>query len=364
MAAQIKATAVMCFSDDAGGMVRSALRLAEILARAGVDVTLVCKSSTFAERMYRQGEYCFACETINFSSRTFSPVMLFRARSILKSRKISNVIFLGASEMKTLFLSFSGLELNVVVWHGTTKSNPKRDLLHRLVYACVDYHVAISDHLLRNVQTIVPVNDSVRFVLIRPSFDLEPNSTLARNVEDEKFLRIVHVGRVAEGKGQIDAVSACARLYENGVPFRLDIVGAAAYGDAYAKSLYETVEDADYRDSVSINGYVEDVAAFMKAADIFLFPSLGEGMPGVFIEALHYGLVCVAYDNTVFPEFAAMGFHVNLASNGDVDDLADKLYAMACCIDDEKQRALENVPLATEYFQTERELEEWNNILV
>jgi glycosyltransferase involved in cell wall biosynthesis len=87
-------------------------------------------------------------------------------------------------------------------------------------------------------------------------------------------------------------------------------------------------------------------------------------MPNAFIEALHYGLPCLAYDNTVFPEYLDMGFHVTLAADRDTADLSAKLLFMTNNIEQEKRDAEINSRLAREYFNVERELDSWRTILV
>ena len=176
MAVGIAPTAVMCFSSGNGGMERSAIRLAGILSQI-TTTTLLCKQSSFIENLYRHGEYAFDCEAVRFSSRTFSPAMLLQVRSVINARKFGNVIFFGASELKTLYFSFLGFDLNLVVWHGTTKSRPKHDLFHRLVYSRVNYHVALSEHLIRNVRNIVPPGKNTQYRVIYPSFSIDADAS-------------------------------------------------------------------------------------------------------------------------------------------------------------------------------------------
>ena len=357
----IRPVAVMCFSDGAGGMDMSAVRLANILSSVS-DVTFVCKKGAFAESLYKKGDYSFKCETVKFSSRTFSPSMLLRVRAILKNHRIANVIFLGASELKTLYFSFLGNDVNVIVWHGTTKSTPKHDVLHKLVYSCVNYHVAISNHLLRNMKTIVPTTKGIHYRMIRPSLESTvSDSAIGKPVRKER-INIAHVGRIAAGKGQIDAVLACQGLYKEGIEFSIYIVGEDD-GNDYARRFLKTLKNLPYIDCVTLTGFRNDVFAFLQKADIFLFPSLGEGMPAVLIEALHTDSVCITYDNTVFPEFSEMGFHIHLVKTGDVEALTEKLVHVAKNIDDELKKSQPNKSLAKDTFRMERELSEWIEIL-
>ena len=361
MPEKIKPVAVMCFSSGTGGMERSAVRLAGFLASL-TDVVLVCKRGSFTETLCTSERAGYKCETVKFASRTFSPAMLVRVRAIMARHDIGNVIFFGASELKTLHFAFLGYEPNLVVWHGTTKSRPKHDFIHRLVYSHVNCHVAISRHLENNVKKIVPPTQNVEFRVVYPSFRIETGgNALERDVHSGP-LRLVHIGRVAAGKGQIDAVHACSSLHAAGIDFQLDLVGAVG-DDAYSRELKALVGASECMQHINLAGFVEDPRVFLEQADIFLFPSFGEGMPNAFIEALHYGVPCLAYANTVFPEFINMGFHVVLAADRDQSDLANKLLGMAEQIEDEKRASGANAKLAREYFNVERELADWKAIL-
>ncbi len=360
MASTFKTVAVMCFSSGNGGMERSAVRLADFLSTMAT-VVLVCKKDSFVENLYHEQERAYECESIAFTSRKFSLSMLSGARAVVQKHGIGNVIFFGASELKTLHFSFRPFDLNLIVWHGTTKSHAKRDFLHRLVYSRVNYHVALSQHLIRNVQTIVPQTEGVQYKVIRPSFDFQVNESKEKG--QTKKLSVVHVGRVAYGKGQLDAVLACESLYKAGMDFHLTLVGSAD-GSGYIEEVKQAVNESSIKHSVTVTGYVDSVNRYLEQADILLFPSSGEGMPNAFIEALHYNIVCIAYDNTVFPEFLEMGFYVKLVKDADIHALSEELLTVSSGIENEKIKAKNNMVLAKACFSVERELAEWRQVLV
>lgn len=357
---ELQTVAVMCFSSGTGGMERSAVRLARFLSTI-TTVVLVCKKGSFVEKLYHEEKAGYACETISFFSRKFSLSMLFGAGAVVNKHDVKNVIFFGASELKTLHFSFLKKQLNLIVWHGTTKSRPKRDFFHNLVYSSVNHHVALSEHLIRNVQSIVPETPGVSYKVIRPSFDFEVNAEIKNS--DNNKISIVHVGRVAYGKGQVDAVLACSTLKNRGVDFKLKLVGSADESN-YINEVKDAIKNSSMEDYVSLEGYVESVNAYLEQADILLFPSSGEGMPNAFIEALHYDIVCISYDNTVFPEFMDMGFYVHLVKDSDIDMLSSELVQVVSDLDEEKHKAEKNMALAKEYFSVERELSEWRQVLV
>lgn len=354
-----KSVAVMCFSGNNGGMELDAIKLAELL-HEDCDVTLFCKKDSFIHHQLKK-KTLIEFVPVGFISRTFSLSMLISVRNEIKNRKINNIVFFGASELKTLYFSFLGLPLNVMVRHGTTKSHKKNGIIHRLVYSCVNYHISLSKHLLENVKIIVPQASESAYKIIYPSYKIKSSVRISKTVV-HKDLQITHVGRVAVGKGQIDAVRACGKLQEKGLGFQLDLLGGAE-GNAYA-ALQKEINSIDFVSRVHLRGHVTNVTEYLEATDVFLFPSSGEGMPNAFIEAMYQGAVCIAYENTVFPEFLEMGFYIHLVKNSEIEELSKKLIQVALDIENEKLKSEKNIGLVQGYFRVEEELAQWLKILV
>jgi glycosyltransferase involved in cell wall biosynthesis len=246
-----------------------------------------------------------------------------------------------------------------MVRHGTTKTRPKKDWLHRLIYSCVDYHVAICRHLAENVKFIIPIAKKTRLQIIYPSLRQSPQ--LIPDRKRDEVVRLLHVGRVADGKGQREAIEACGILHEQGIAFELVLVGEVDPG--YEKRFNDYFFSKPYASSIHTVGYTDNVAQYYQQADIFIFPSKGEGLSNSFIEALSYGLICIAYGNTSFPELRELGFSFYLAQDRSIEDLKRQLLKAV-----EQWRAV-SVPLidqanhALSIFNAEREKNEYLNLL-
>lgn len=347
----------MCFSGGCGGMEHDAIKLAALL-KDDCDVTLFCQHGSFIHSQLERGSPARFIP-IKFLSRAFSLSILLNVRKAIKQYGIKNIVFFGASELKTLYFAFLGFELNVIVRHGTTKSSPKKDWLHRLVYSCVNTHVALSRHLLNNVKYIVPPHPGVRYVYLPQSFKF---CEVEVQHKQDGCLNIIHVGRLTSGKGQLDAIQACRVLYDNNIKFSFTLLGAQ--DDSYYARVAELLENLPYSDDIHLMGHVPDVSAYLAASDLLLFPSKGEGMPNALIEALHYGIVCITYDNTVFPEFRDMGFYIHTIKTGDIDRLKSRLLDVALNFTDEYSKAAANVSLANQIFDPEIELDKWRSLFV
>ena len=352
-------TLVICLSPYSGGMEMDAIKLARLLCEE-VSITLLAKSGCFIESYYQKYmlDSDIELKTVNFST-AFSPAIIRKTRSVLQEKAIRNVVFFGASELRSLFFAFMGYDLNVLVRHGTTKTRPKKDWLHRLVYSCVNYHIAICQHLADNVKAIIPFAKNTQLKVIYPSLRQEPHLILDR--KQGETVRLIHVGRVADGKGQREAIEACSILYEHDIPFELVLVGEV--DPEYEKSFNEQLNKKPYAQAIRVVGYTDDVGKYYQQAEIFIFPSKGEGLSNSFIEALSYGLICIAYDNTSFPELQQLGFAFYLAQDKNIDDLKNMLLKAV------EQRKKESIPLveqanhALSFFSAEREKNEYLDLL-
>lgn len=315
-------TAIICLSPNAGGMEIDAIKLAKKLSPY-MHITIIAKENHFIANS--NADYVnynsIELETISFLF-SISPSIIFRVRSIIQQKGIKNVIFFGASELKSLYFSFLGLDINLIIRHGTTKSTPKKDWFHRLIYSNVNYHVAICKHLQKNVDFIIPFAQKSQSKLIYSSVNL-PNF---RPIKSDCFT-LLNVGRIEAGKGQADAIKACKILYGKGIDFHFYLVGdiEPKYHTAFM-NLYNSVP---YKDQITLVGHTTNVVDYYAKADLFVFPSYGEGLSNAFLEALSCGLECIAYNNTSFPELKELGLDFHLVENQNIDQLSQVLLHCA-----------------------------------
>ncbi len=111
------------------------------------------------------------------------------------------------------------------------------------------------------------------------------------NINDEIVLG--HVGRFCEQKNHDFLVKIAARLKRRNVEFKLLLLGD---GDL-KKEIEKQVSVAGITDNVIFTGVVTNVKDYLDAMDVFLLPSLYEGLPCVCIEAQANGLPCILSAN-------------------------------------------------------------------
>jgi len=363
MTKSAKKIAILCFSPNQGGMEIDSIRLYKKLKRIyDNNVWLVCKDSTFIHDSASHDEEISNCYSIKFRSM-FSFSLIFKLRDFIKKNNINNLIFFGTSEIRSIYFALLGMNVNLIVRHGTTtaKRHKKKDIFHRLLYSRVSHYAGISKHISSNIHEIFPLANKAKINLIYSSLKFPDVSKRARK-EKNGVVNIVHVGRLTKGKGQDVAIRVCSVLYDSRIPFRLVLVGN---GDVKYKEMLEKMLDSlPYKDSVVFLGHTDDVFSVLGASEVFLFPSAGEGFGNALIEALSCGLVCLVYSNTVFPEIFDMGFYGHVIEDGNEYVLGKKLLWVCDNLDKEMDRSKNNMSLARELFSEKRELAEYDKILV
>lgn len=119
-----------------------------------------------------------------------------------------------------------------------------------------------------------------------------------RNEYREKFgvenhLVICHVGRITNQKNPYRLIDIFAEIYSQRVDAVLLYVGSGEL----ESDVKTYVRERGLDEKVLFLGKRSDIANIMQASDVFLLPSLYEGLPIVAIEAQASGLPCILSSN-------------------------------------------------------------------
>ena len=113
------------------------------------------------------------------------------------------------------------------------------------------------------------------------------------NIANDKII-IGHVGRFVEQKNHKFIIEFFNKLYKENKKYQLLLIGTGELEE----EIKTKVEELKLNDAVLFLETRNDVNKIMQAMDIFLFPSLYEGLGIVLIEAQTSGLYCLASSNT------------------------------------------------------------------
>jgi sugar transferase (PEP-CTERM/EpsH1 system associated) len=212
---------------------------------------------------------------------------------------------LAALEMQALTLLLPGVKRvhgehgrDIYDLHG---QNKKYNRLRKVMSYVIHRYIAVSKDLENWLLTTVNIPrekveqlyngvDLTRFIQLDDSVktDVLPPE-LAKD-----YLIIGTVGRIAAVKDQLTLLKAFDLLVKSGSDIsdklRLVIVGD---GPLFA-ALKEQVHDLGLDEKVWLAGDRKDIPALLRSMDIFVLPSLGEGISNTVLEAMATGLPVVA----------------------------------------------------------------------
>jgi len=132
------------------------------------------------------------------------------------------------------------------------------------------------------------------------------------------------IGRLSKEKGHIFLLQALAKIKNDFPDIKLLIIGD---GDQHSK-LVQFVKAHKLEHQVHFCGFQNDVSQFYRLIDIFVLPSLTEGIPLVLLEAMYFNKPIVATDVGGVPELIKNGYNGKLVPPGNPSALADNIAAI------------------------------------
>lgn len=169
------------------------------------------------------------------------------------------------------------------------------EVLLRMTDFCVDGVTAVSENVA-DVHILKGTTKKTKISVIYNGLELgcscpKDSSYIRRdvNIGDDTSL-LLTVGNLEAKKGHIFLFEACKVLKEKGYKLRLLVVGSGRE----KKRLESKIDDLRLENEVVLTGRRSDVPELLAASDIFILPSLWEGLPNALLEAMEAGLPVVA----------------------------------------------------------------------
>lgn len=193
-------------------------------------------------------------------------------------------------------------------------------------------YYALEKLLLRSVDAVICPSRQLadqlgRSGVSRSRLHVIPNAIA---VEDWPFrprrhradgLRVLYVGRLSPEKNVPALLEACADLRRRGRALTLEIAGEGPHREG----LIRQAEELGLTEAVTFLGLRDDVSELMARCDVFVNPSLTEGMPNTVLEALANGLPVIATDVGATAELVLHEQTGLLIPPGDVPALAEAI---------------------------------------
>jgi len=221
-----------------------------------------------------------------------------------------------------------GVKRIVFTVHGWPFNEKRNELARVLMYLISWFTAFLSHEVIVVSRSDEAQGRNMRFVAKKVRYipiGIEPPEFLSREkareiLAVESGLIIGTIAELTPNKGLLYAIEAISLLREQGVDASYAVIGE---GEERI-DLMERARDLRIADRVSLIGFLPDAAQYLKAFDIFVLPSVKEGMPYVLLEAAAAGLPIVA-TTVINPEVIERYEHIRAVPPGDPEALAAAL---------------------------------------
>jgi len=213
-------------------------------------------------------------------------------------------------------------DLDGTNWKYLSFRRLMRGLIHRYIAVSKDLEIWLTDLVRVKPARVRQIYNGVDHNRFSPeSVSCTALLPAAWSSRDDRLL-VGTVGRLTAVKDQINLVRAVAELRVI-TPVLFDRIRLVIVGDGpLRQSLDQLVEDLGMKEMTWFPGDREDIPALLSAMDLFVLPSLAEGISNTVLEAMSSGLPVIATAVGGNLELVESGYNGSLVPAGDTDALA------------------------------------------
>lgn len=223
----------------------------------------------------------------------------FKSINILIKKKVKVIRYIKHCDSKYIVSTrydFSALlskygnnySIKIAQEHHYHNNNQKYINVLKNKYSNIDYLFALTKTLEEDYKKFLSEKNNHTKVVLVPNMLYE----LPSKESKLKDKNIITVSRLDIGKKNDDIIRAFSKLKEK--DWKLYIIGDGIEFN----NLEQLIKKLNLKDRVILTGYKnkEEIEKYMLNSSLFLMASLTEGLPMVLLEAMSYGVPCIAYE--------------------------------------------------------------------
>ncbi|MBN1766751.1 MAG: glycosyltransferase family 4 protein, partial [Sedimentisphaerales bacterium] len=242
----------------------------------------------------------------------------------LHSKKIlAKMITYGADDPQSIARrTFGGLQLNLV------------SRLDRIISISSELSVSFRQSGLPG-EKLIEIPNGVDTTIFRPLAREEKNNLRQQLNLPQHQTIFSFMGVVNRRKGIDVLIDAWRKIITRIPGLKLVIVGPLSRkencnaDEEYVQELQHEISTNRLEDTITLTGFVENAADYIKASDIYIFPSRREGLPNSLLEAMSCGLCCIASDLPCVRDIITDGRDGSIFPSGAVEQLAVRMMELA-----------------------------------
>ncbi|HND49813.1 MAG TPA: glycosyltransferase family 4 protein [Anaerolineales bacterium] len=330
------------YTPDLGGLAISTGRLGEMLAAAGHDIRLFAPTSNLSPTI-KQTQRSGGVYVTRFGvHKRVDDTLVDWFELIVEEHKREpfDLIHAYFLPMAGLVGTYAGKYLSIPSVVSIRGNDIERAAFEPSKFSHVMYAIQNASAVTTNASTLAKKAKAFfdREVHIIPNGidterfkPMEKNSVLAEALglvdekkKDERKFVIGFAGELREKKGLATLISGYAQAAKT-MPVSLLIVGEVREGED--KKYFEEFKSNNPQLSITVTGHVphKDLPAYYSLMDVFVHPSLRDGMPNAVLEAMACGVPVIATPVGGVLDVLNDGVNGFLVDVNDAPQLAEKI---------------------------------------
>lgn len=240
------------------------------------------------------------------------------------SVKLKGFSLIHAHESKAAHIAFMARVIHQIPYIITRRvSNPLKDnFFTRRVHFHAEKVVAISEEIRR---VLIGYDNRLDPAVIYSSFSRLPTDPATVKALKENYRGRFVVGQVGalvnRHKGQIHAINVARRMHEAYPDIHFLFIGQGEDEERFRKA-------ASGLNNIEFAGFKENVGDYYRLLDVFVYPSMYEGLGSAVLDAFYFRLPVVASNVGGIPEMVRDYETGLLVAPRDEDDLYHKIVEL------------------------------------
>ena len=200
---------------------------------------------------------------------------------------------------------------------------PRQSWLNQSVYSKANAVVTLSDAIgqIVNESLGIKLNYSV-IPSAKTGFSFNSGEVQSIRSRLKGDFVVGHIGTLDDShKGQLQIIETARRLSASHPEICFVLVGEGRDFELFKQQTAAL-------DNIALVGLVDNVGDYLKAFDIFLFPSRHEGLGSILLDALDFGLPVIATDVGGISEIIENGVNGFLVKPDAIDDICESILGL------------------------------------
>lgn len=202
------------------------------------------------------------------------------------------------------------------------QKGPTHSVLNRFSYRKASAIVTLSSAISRSIHELDPALHCIEIPSASAAFQPDPTqATAIRKLSGDGFI-VGHIGALDDSaKGQLQIIAIARRMLVSAPGISFLLVGSGKDEEMLRQQSVDLP-------NLHFAGQVDNVADYLAAFDVFLFPSRHEGLGSILLDALEAGLPIVATKVGGIPDIIEHGINGYLCVLDDIEALCVAIVAL------------------------------------